>query len=207
MIVTLRDRFTFTIASRISELWQQPPIATTEQKAVLARILRSRYLKLREGALYNVDGRPPKDFAEGITIDTSLILIGLTECLGSCKEAEYVLREVIILFLNSIDVFSEEKQYIEAKKLNLHCQLDMLQEWSESGEVAPLDSVLLIGARLLFGNDDDLGGVAEEELRRIAKLLAPDAWPIYVRTLQVFGRSVAAACPTGAGAGRQASLS
>jgi hypothetical protein len=190
MIVTLRDRFTSTIASRISELWQQPPIATTEQKAVLARILRSRYQKLREGALYNVDGQPPKDFAEGITVDTSLILIGLAECLASWKEAEDVLREVITLFLNSIGTFSEERRYIEAKKLNLHRQLDMLREWNASGEAAPLDSVLLIGARLLFGNHDDLGGVAEEELRRIAKLLAPDAWPIYVRTLQVFGRSL-----------------
>jgi hypothetical protein len=97
------------------------------------------------------------------------------------------------LFLNSIGTFSEGRRYIEAKKLNLHRQLDMLREWNASGEAAPLDSVLLIGARLLFGNHDDLGGVAEEELRRIAKLLAPDAWPIYVRTLQVFGRSLDAA--------------
>src|SRR6266853_657917 len=78
--------------------------ASEEQKAALARVLRSRYHKLCAGELYRIDGWPLKEPTEGITVDTGMILIGLSECLGCSAEAENTLRQIIILFFASLGI-------------------------------------------------------------------------------------------------------
>jgi len=154
-----------------------------EHKAALARALQSRLRKIKEGMLYYADGQPGRDFAEGISIDLGMIFIGLVESLGSRKLAEHGLKDIIALFLDSFDPLPQDRAYIEAKKFNLDRQFEMLRTWRASGPDQRFDAVLLIGARLLFRGE-------EADLARIARLLAPEAWSIYVRTLHVFGRSV-----------------
>ena len=80
----------------------RPMTASEEQKAALARVLRSRYHKLCAGKLYRIDGWPLKEPTEAITVDTGMILIGLSECLGCSAEAENTLRQIIILFFASL---------------------------------------------------------------------------------------------------------
>ena len=58
----------------------RPMTASEEQKAALARVLRSRYHKLCAGELYRIDGWQLKEPTEAITVDTGMILIGLSEC-------------------------------------------------------------------------------------------------------------------------------
>src|SRR6266550_6798912 len=82
-----------TILVETDSIWQRIfPLdrvtASAEQKAGLARVLRSRYHKLCAGALYRAGGLPLKEPTEGITLDTGMMLIGLSECLRSSKEAE-----------------------------------------------------------------------------------------------------------------------
>jgi hypothetical protein len=155
---------------------------TSEQKAALARALQSRYRKLREGTFYNAGGDRPKDFTEGISIDLGLILIGLTECLGSKRAAEDTLKDVITVFLGPFDARGSDRRLIEAKRFNLDRQFQMMRAWQASGADGRLEGALSIGARLLFG--------AEADAARVAKLLIRDARPIYDRTLRVFGRTV-----------------
>jgi hypothetical protein len=163
--------------------WRKLPAGvTTEHKAALARALHSRYRKLQEGALYIVDGQRHKDFAEGISLDLGLILIALTECLGSRRAAEATLRDIIAVFLDFFDPPAADRRYIEFRRFNLDRQFEMARAWQASHTDRRLEAVLSIGARLLFG--------AEIDAARIAKLLVRDARPIYVRTLRVFGRGV-----------------
>jgi hypothetical protein len=163
--------------------WSKLPVrVTAEHKAALARALQSRYRKLREGGLYNTDGRRPNDFAEGTSLDLGLILIGLTECLGSRRAAEDTLKDIIAVFLNSFDPSAADRRLIEAKRFNLDRQFEMLRAWQVSGANGSLEAVLSIGAQLLFGSETDSS--------RIAKLLVKDARPIYIRTLHVFGRGM-----------------
>jgi hypothetical protein len=159
-----------------------------EHKAALARALQSRHRKIKQGMLYYADGQPRRDFAEGVSIDLGMILIGLVESLGSRKLAENALKDITALFLDSFDPLPQDRAYIEAKKFNLDRQFEMLRTWRASGADQRLEAVLLIGARLLFGGENP-------DLARIAGLLAPEAWSIYVRTLHVFGRSVQSARP------------
>lgn len=167
--------------------WRPAPIAVAqEHKAALARALQSRYRKIKEGMLYYADGQSGRDFAEGVSVDLGMIFIGLVELLGSRKSAESALKDIITLFLYSFDPPPQDREYIEAKKFNLDRQFEMLRIWRASGAEQRLDAVLSIGARLLFGGESS-------DLARIARLLAPEAWSIYVRTLHVFGRSVQSA--------------
>jgi hypothetical protein len=169
--------------TRLFLRWRKLPAGvTTEHKAALARALQSRFRKLQEDRLYIVDGQRPKDFAEGISIDLGLILIGLTECLGSRRAAEAVLKDIIALFLNFFDPPAADRRYIEFRRFNLDRQFEMARAWQASAADRRLEAVLSIGARLLFG--------AESDSARVAKLLVSDARPIYVRTLHVFGRAM-----------------
>jgi hypothetical protein len=169
--------------TRLFVRWRKLPAGvTTEHKAALARALQSRFRKLQEGVLYIVDGQRPKDFAEGISIDLGLILIALTECLGSRRAAEATLKDIIAVFLNFFDPPAADRPFIEFKRFNLDRQYEMARAWQASLADQRLEAVLSIGARLLYG--------AEIDSARIAKLLVRDARPIYVRTLHVFGRAV-----------------
>lgn len=160
-----------------------PVTIAQEHKAALARALQSRYRKIQQGMLYSADGQSGRDFAEGVSIDLGMILIGLAECLGSRKLAEDTLKDIIGLFLHSFDPAPQDREYIEAKKFNLDRQFEMLRIWRAAGSERRFDAVLLVGARFLFGGENT-------DLPRIARLLTPEAWPIYVRTLHVFGRTV-----------------
>jgi|SRR5580700_1966475 hypothetical protein len=163
--------------------WRKLPVrVTAEHKAALARALQSRHRKLCEGSLYNTGDERPKDFAEGISIDLCLILIGLIECLGSRRASEDTLKDIIAVFLNSFDPPAADRRLIEAKRFNLDRQFEMLRAWQASSANGSLEAVLSIGARMLFGIGADSS--------RISKLLVRDARPIYVRTLHVFGRGV-----------------
>ena len=174
------------IMSRALFRWRKVPVrVTAEHKAALARALQSRHRKLREGTLYNAGDERPNDFAQGISIDLSLILIGLIECLRSRRAAEDTLRDIIALFLNSFEPSAADRRLIDAKRFNLDRQFQMLRAWQASGASGSLEAVLSIGARLLFGIGADSS--------RISKLLIRDARPIYVRTLHVFGRGVRSA--------------
>jgi hypothetical protein len=164
--------------------WRPTPVSIAqEHKAALARALQSRYRKIQQGMLYSAEGRSCRDFAEGVSIDLGMVLIGLAECLGSRKLAEDTLKDIIALFLQSFDPSPQDREYIEAKRFNLDRQFEMLRVWRAAGSERRIDAVLLIAARFLFAADN-------ADLPRIAKLLSPDAWPIYVRTLHVFGRTV-----------------
>jgi hypothetical protein len=164
--------------------WHPAPISIAqEHKGALARALQSRYRKIQEGMLYSADGQPGRDFAEGVSIDLGMVLIALVECLGSRKLAEETLKDIIALFLQSFDPSPQDRENIEAKKFNLDRQFEMLRIWRGAGSDRRVDAVLLVGARFLFGAE-------YPDLPRIARLLTPDAWPIYVRTLHVFGRTV-----------------
>jgi hypothetical protein len=166
--------------------WRKLPVrVTAEHKAALARALQSRHRKLCEGTLYNVGDERPKDFAEGISIDLGLILIGLIECLGSRRAAEDTLKDVIAVFLNSFDPPAADRRLIAARRFNLVRQFEMVRAWQASGANGSLEAVLSIGARLLFGTGADS--------YRISKILVRDARPLYVRTLHVFGRGVRSA--------------
>src|ERR1700745_3566540 len=114
--------------------WRKLTVRVTrEQKAALARALQSRYRKLREGTLYNAGGERPKDFTEGISIDLGLILIDLTECLGSKRAAEDTLKDVGAVFLGPFDARGSDRRLIEAKRFNLDRQFQMMRAWQASG--------------------------------------------------------------------------
>jgi hypothetical protein len=163
--------------------WHTLPVRVTrEHKAALATALESRYRKLIEDTLYNAEGQRPKDFAEGISVDLGFVLIGLIECLGSSRAAEDTLKDIIAPFLYYFDPPAEDRRLIDSKKFNLDGQFEMVRVWNAFGVERRLEAVLSVGARWLFGADADAA--------RIAKLLAPDARQIYVRTLHVFGRTL-----------------
>ena len=163
--------------------WHKLPVRVTrEHRAALARALKSRYRKLIEGTLYNAEGQRPKDFAEGISVDLGFVLIGLIECLGSRRAAEDTLKDIIALFLYCFDPPAEDRRLIDSKKFNLDGQFEMVRVWNALAGERRLEAVLSVGAPWLFGADADAA--------RIAKLLAPDARQMYLRTLHVFGRTL-----------------
>ena len=81
--------------------------ASEEQKAGLARVLHSRHQKLCAGEIYRADGRSLREPTEAITLDTGMMLIGLSECLRSSRQAEKVLRDIIMLFFAAVGIPSD----------------------------------------------------------------------------------------------------
>src|SRR5919108_5517860 len=101
-----------TILVEKGSIWRrifllEPVTASEAQKAGLARILQSRYHKLTVGELYRIDGRPFSEPTEAITLDTGMVLIGLSECLRSSSEAEKVLRDILMLFFAALGISRE----------------------------------------------------------------------------------------------------
>ena len=165
-------------------------IASEEQKAALARVLRSRYHKLCAGELYRIDGRPLKEPTEAITVDTGMILIGLSECLGCSAEAENTLRQIIILFFASLGLSSEVRQSIDQNRLDIRYQLKMLQTWTRHRERSPLAAVLSFAAALLFRDEAEIEQNGDQTLTNVGRALFSDAWAIYSKTLNLFGHAL-----------------
>jgi len=164
--------------------------ASEEQKAALARVLRSRYHKLCAGELYRIDGRPLKEPTEAITIDTGMILIGLSECLGCSAEAENTLRQIIILFFASLGLSSEVQRNIDQNRLDIRHQLKMLQTWTRHRERSPLAAVLSFAAALLFHDEAEIEQNGDQTLTYLGRALFSDAWAIYYKTLHLFGHAL-----------------
>src|ERR1051326_4657141 len=79
-----------------------PVTASQAQKAELVRVMLSRYQKLSVGELYLIDGRPLSEPTQAITLDTGMVLIGLSECLRSSSEEERALRAIPMLFFAAL---------------------------------------------------------------------------------------------------------
>ena len=164
--------------------------ASEEQKAALARVLRSRYHKLCAGELYRIDGWPLKEPSEAITVDTGMILIGLSECLGCSAEAENTLRQIIILFFASLGLSSEVRRSIDQNRLDIRYQLKMLQTWTRHRERSPLAAVLSFAAALLFPDEAEIEQNGDQTLTYAGRALFSDAWAIYSKTLNLFGHAL-----------------
>src|SRR5205814_10283517 len=95
------------------------------QKTALARVLTSRYRRLCAGELYRIDGWPLPEPTEAVAIDTGLLLIGLSECLRDPDKAETALRDIVVLFLRSLDLPDDTRRSINANRLDLRHQWEM----------------------------------------------------------------------------------
>jgi len=164
--------------------------ASEEQKAGLARVLHSRYQKLCAGELYRADGQPLREPTEAITLDTGMMLIGLSECLRSSSQAEKVLRDIVMLFFGAVGIPSEICRKIDRAKLDLRRQLEMLSLWTQYRQNAPLMPVINFGAALLSRGDPQLPQTGNQSAERMARALLPDAWAIYSKTVSFFGYAV-----------------
>src|SRR6185437_15313654 len=113
-----------TILVETGSIWRRiflldPVTASEEQKAGLVRVLQSRYHKLCIGELYRIDGQPLRAPIEAITLDTGMVLIGLSECLRSSSEAEKALRDILMLFFAALGIPREVHRKINPAKLDL----------------------------------------------------------------------------------------
>jgi len=164
--------------------------ASEEQKAGLARVLQSRYQKLCAGELYRADGRPLREPTKAITLDTGMMLIGLSECLRSSSQAEKVLRDIVMLFFEAVGISSGVCRKIDRAKLDLRHQLKMLSLWSQYRQNAPLMPVLNFAAALLSCGDPQPQQTGNHTVAPMARALLPDAWAIYSKTVSFFGYAV-----------------
>src|ERR1051325_8983943 len=147
-----------TILVETGSIWRriflpEPVTASEVQKAGLARILQSRYHKLSVGELYQVGGRPLSEPTEAITLDTGMVLIGLSECLRSANEAEKALRDIFMLFFEALGISREVCGKINRAELDLRHQLKMLSLWTQNRQNAPMMPVLNFAAALLAQGD------------------------------------------------------
>jgi hypothetical protein len=184
-----------TILVETGSIWQRIFLldrvtASEEQKAGLARVLQSRYHKLCAGELYRADGRPLREPTEAITLDTGMMLIGLSECLHSSSQAEKALRDIVMLFFGALVISSEACRKIDRAKLDLRHQLKMLSLWTQYRQNAPLMPVLNFAAALLSRDDRQLQQTGNQTVARMARALLPDAWAIYSKTVSFFGYAV-----------------
>ena len=143
-----------TILVETGSIWRRmflldPVTASEEQKAGLVRVLQSRYHKLCVGELYRIDGQPLREPTEAITLDTGMVLIGLSECLRSPSEAENALRDILMLFFPAVGISREICKKIDRTELDLRHQLKMLSLWTQYRQNAPLMPVLNFAAALL----------------------------------------------------------
>jgi hypothetical protein len=167
-----------------------PVNASEEQKTGLVRVLQSRYHKLCVGELYRIDGRPLKEPTEAITLDTGMVLIGLSECLRSSNEAEKALRDIFMLFFAAVGISREVCRRTNRAELDLRHQLKMLSLWTQYRQNAPLMPILNFAAALLSCGDPQLHQAGHQTVSRIARALLPDAWAIYSKTVSFFGYTV-----------------
>ena len=161
-----------------------------EQKAGLVRVLRSRYHKLCAGELYRIDGKPLRAPTEAITLDTGMVLIGLSECLRSANEAERALRDIFMLFFEALGISREVCGKINRAELDLRHQLKMLSLWTQNRQNAPMLPVLNFAAAMLCRGEPQLNENRHRTIARTAKALLPDAWAIYAKTVSFFGYTV-----------------
>jgi len=184
-----------TILVETDSLWRRIFLldrvsASEEQKAGLARVLQSRYHKVRAGELYCADGRLLGEPSKAITLDSGMMLIGLSECLRSSVQAEKVLRDIVMLFFGTVGISSEICRKIDRAKLDLRHQLKMLSLWTRYRQNAPLMPVLNFAAALLSHGDPQPQQTGNQTVARIARALLPDAWAIYSKTVSFFGYAV-----------------
>jgi len=161
--------------------------ASQEQEAGLARVLQSRYHKLRAGELYRADLAEP---TEAITLDTGMMLIGLSESLRSASQAEKVLRDIVMLFFEALGISSQVCRKIDRAKLDLRYQLKMLSLWTQCRQNAPLMPVLNFAAAFLSRGDPQQHQTGDQIVALRARALLPDAWAIYSKTVSFFGYTV-----------------
>ena len=182
-----------TILVEKASIWrrmffQDRMTASQLQKAGLARVLCSRYHKLCAGQLYCADDRFLSEPTKAITLDSGMMLIGLSECLRSSAEAEKALRDIIMLFFGSMEM--GEIRRIDQTKFDLRHQLRMLNLWTQYRENTPLTPVLNFAAALLGHGDPPLHQSQDQKFTRLATALLPDAWAIYSKTVSFFGYAV-----------------
>jgi hypothetical protein len=168
--------------------FQDRVTASELQKAGLARVLCSRYHKLRAGQLYSADRRLLGERTKAITLDTGMMLIGLSECLRCSAKAEKALRDIMMLFFGALEM--GEIRHIDQAKLDLRHQLRMLNLWTQYRANTPLPPVLNFAAALLSHGDHQLHQSQDQKLTRLAAALLPDAWAIYSKTVSFFGYTV-----------------
>ena len=184
-----------TILVETGSIWRRiflldPVTASEEQKAGLVRVLQSRYHKVCAGELYRIDGQPLRAPTEAITLDTGMVLIGMSECLRSSSEAEKALRDIFMMFFAALGISREICKKIDRSELDLRQQLKMLSLWTRCRQNAPLMPVLNFAAAMLCRGEPQLNENRHRTIARTAKALLPDAWAIYSKTVSFFGYTV-----------------
>jgi len=184
-----------TILVETGSIWRRiflldPVTASEEQKAGLVRVLQSRYHKVCAGELYRIDGQPLSAPTEAITLDTGMVLIGMSECLRSSSEAEKALRDIFMLFFAGLGISREVCKKIDRSELDLRQQLKMLSLWTRCRQNAPLMPVLNFAAAALCRGEPQLHETRHQTIARMARALLPDAWAIYSKTVSFFGYTV-----------------
>jgi len=182
-----------TILVETGSIWRRiflldPATASAEQKAGLVRVLQSRYHKVCAGELYRIDGEPLRAPSEAITLDTGMVLIGMSECLRSSSEAEKALRDIVMMFFAGLGISREVCKNIDPSELDLRQQLNMLSLWTRCRQNAPLMPVLNFAAALLCRGEPH--ETRPHTIAQMARALMPDAWTIYSKTVSFFGYTV-----------------
>jgi len=182
-----------TILVETGSIWRRiflldPVTASEEQKAGLVRVLQSRYHKVCAGELYRIDGQPLRAPTEAITLDTGMVLIGMSECLRSSSEAEKALRDIVMMFFAGLGISREVCKNIDPSELDLRQQLNMLSLWTRCRQNAPLMPVLNFAAALLCRGEPH--ETRPHTIAQMARALMPDAWTIYSKTVSYFGYTV-----------------
>ena len=182
-----------TILVETGSIWRRiflldPVTASEEQKAGLVRVLQSRYHKVCAGELYRIDGQPLRAPTEAITLDTGMVLIGMSECLRSSSEAEKALRDIVMMFFAGLGISREVCKNIDPSELDLRQQLNMLSLWTRCRQNAPLMPVLNFAAALLCRGEPH--ETRPHTIAQMARALMPDAWTIYSKTVSFFGYTV-----------------
>ena len=182
-----------TILVETGSIWRRiflldPATASEEQKAGLVRVLQSRYHKVCAGELYRIDGEPLRAPTEAITLDTGMVLIGMSECLRSSSEAEKALRDIVMMFFAGLGIPREVCKNIDPSELDLRQQLNMLSLWTRCRQNAPLMPVLNFAAALLCRGEPH--ETRPHTIAQMARALMPDAWTIYSKTVSYFGYTV-----------------
>jgi hypothetical protein len=182
-----------TILVETGSIWRRifllaPVTALEEQKAGLVRVLQSRYHKVRAGELYRIDGQPLRAPTEAITLDTGMVLIGMSECLRSSSEAEKALRDIVMMFFAGLGISREVCKNIDPSELDLRQQLNMLSLWTRCRQNAPLMPVLNFAAALLCRGEPH--ETRPHTIAQMARALMPDACTIYSKTVSYFGYTV-----------------
>ena len=119
-----------------------------------------------------------------------MMLIGLSECLRSSRQAETVLRDIVILFFERMGISSEACRKINRAQLDLRHQFKTLSLWTQYRQNAPLMPVLNFAATFLSAGDSELRQTGNQTVARLAIALLPDAWAIYSKTASFFGNRI-----------------